>query len=272
MNTPIYPYICPFCGKELKLINKSYVCENEHCIDVAHSGYVNLLPVNQKNSNDPGDNKEMIQARVSIMNKGYYKALADNIIELLREFNPTSIVDTGCGIGYLPYRLNEAFPKAKILGTDISKFAIISASKQYKNIPFAVASSNNLPIKANSVNAIVCAFAPVFSTEFKRILAPDGVFVRVIPDEKHLFKLKEKLYDTPYINELDIEEIDGFTLLKKIKVRDIFTAEKEEILNLVKMTPYYYHTKKSSLDALCLEKSLTTNLELEVRLYKLNSL
>lgn len=271
MNIPFYPFICPYCGKELLLAdNKSYVCENKHCIDISKSGHVNLLPVNQKNSIDPGDNKEMITARIKVMDKGYYKSLADNIIELLRPYSPESIIDAGCGIGYVPYRLKEAFPTALVLGTDISKYAIISASKHYKNIPFAVASSNNIPIASNSVDTLICAFAPVFSTEFLRVLTNNGVFVRVIPDEKHLFNLKQKLYETPTLNELDPELIEGFTLQQKVKVRDIFTAEKEEILSLVQMTPYFYHTKKSVLDTLIDMPSLIINQEFEVRIYTVN--
>lgn len=267
MNIPYYPFICPFCGKALTLFEKSYVCENKHLIDVSKNGYVNLLPVNQKNSVDPGDNKEMILARVKIMDKGYYKALADCIIELLRPYSPQNIVDAGCGVGYIPYRVKEAMPSSLVLGTDISKYAILSASKHYKNIPFAVASSNNLPVASHSVDAVICAFAPVFNLEFARILSEKGIFIRVIPDEKHLYALKSKLYDNPTLNQLDPLEIEGFTLLKVEKVRDTFTAYKDEILSLVQMTPYYYHTKQSALDELAIVPILTTGQEFEVRLY-----
>ncbi|HKL73341.1 MAG TPA: methyltransferase domain-containing protein [Clostridia bacterium] len=268
MSTPIFPYICPLCNKTLAYNGKSYVCPNKHLFDVSKSGYVNLLPVNKKNSINPGDNKEMINARVAVMDSGYYKSLADCIIDLLAVYAPKSILDAGCGIGYLTNRLHQAFPSSQLLGTDISKYAINSASKQYKDIPFAVASSNSFPIESESVDAIVCAFAPVFSEEFLRILTARGVFVRVIPGAKHLLNLKAKLYDNPTLNEPDAEEIEGFDFIKSVTVVDTFNAKNNaELVSLVQMTPYFYHVKKSSLDVLSLIPSLIVGQEFDVRLY-----
>lgn len=267
METPIYPYSCPICRKPLFFNNKSYVCENKHLYDVSKTGYVNLLTVNKKNSLDPGDNKEMIIARLAIMDKGYYKSLSDCIIDLLTPYAPQSILDAGCGVGYLTYRLNEALKPTIILGTDISKHAINFASRRYK-LPFAVASSNDLPVKGSSADAIVCAFAPVFNQEFFRVLKENGVFIRVIPDKNHLINLKAKLYENPTPNELDAEEIEGFTFIKSITVKDTFDAlSSGELLSLVQMTPYFYHAKKSNLDNLLSISSMQVNQEFQVRLY-----
>jgi 23S rRNA (guanine745-N1)-methyltransferase len=268
MNIPTYPYVCPFCDNKLLLSSKSYVCSNAHLFDVSKFGYVNLLPVNKKNSLDPGDNKEMIKARGVVMDNGYYKSLADSIIEIIKPYNIKSILDAGCGIGYLTHRLQLSYPKTMILGTDISKFAIIHASKKYKSIPFAVASSNSLPIKTSSIDALICAFAPVFSEEFLRVLSKGGIFIRVIPSEKHLFNLKALLYDTPNENETDKTQIDGFTFIKSIIVNDTFNAKSsDELLSLVQMTPYFYHAKKSAIEEISNIPSLLVNQEFEVRLY-----
>ena len=56
-------YLCPLCQQPLLLTAKQYQCTNRHSFDIAREGYVNLLPVQHKNSKDPGDNKEMMQAR-----------------------------------------------------------------------------------------------------------------------------------------------------------------------------------------------------------------
>lgn len=267
METPIYPYNCPICKKPLFFNIKSYVCENKHLYDVSKSGYVNLLTVNKKNSLDPGDNKEMIIARLAVMDEGYYKSLSDCIIDLLTPYAPQSILDAGCGVGYLTDRLNKALRPTMILGTDISKHAINFASRRYK-IPFAVASSNDLPVKNSSIDAIVCAFAPVFNQEFFRVLKENGVFIRVIPDKNHLYNLKAKLYENPTQNELDAEEIEGFTFKKSITVSGTFNAtSSEELLSLVQMTPYFYHAKKSNLENISSIPSMQVNQEFQVRLY-----
>lgn len=268
MNIPTYPYVCPYCDNKLSLSLRSYVCKNKHLFDVSKSGYVNLLPVNKKNSPDPGDNKEMIKARGVVMDKGYYKSLADSILDLIKPYKVNSILDAGCGIGYLAHRMRLSYPESQILGTDISKFAIAYASKQYKNIPFAVASSNSLPVEANSIDTLICAFAPVFSEEFLRVLITGGIFIRVIPSIKHLFNLKALLYETPTENEMDLETIEGFTFIKSVTVNDTFNAENtDELISLVQMTPYFYHAKKSNLEKLSKVTHLLVNQQFEVRLY-----
>lgn len=263
-----YDFICPKCSSPLTLKGKSYVCENGHCYDVAKSGYVNLVLANQKNSAEAGDNKEMIEARQVVMEGNYYQQLADDIIAYLNNYDLESLVDAGCGIGYIPYRLTEAFPKAKILGADISKEAILSASKKYKNIPFAVASSIRLPIKSSSIDALICAFAPVFPQEFNRVLRDNGLFLRIIPDKKHLFRLKELLYETPYENELDPIEISGFKHIETIISRKEIVASGSFLHSIIKMTPYYYHTRKSDIENLLKLGETAVNLEFAIRIYK----
>ena len=56
-------YHCPLCKLELTLNDKTYRCDNNHSFDIAKEGYVNLLPVQNKKSKQPGDNLEMVQAR-----------------------------------------------------------------------------------------------------------------------------------------------------------------------------------------------------------------
>jgi 23S rRNA (guanine745-N1)-methyltransferase len=205
------------------------------------------------------------------MDKGYYKSLADTIIELIAPYKVQSILDAGCGIGYLTHRMCLSYPENKILGTDISKFAIALASKQYKNIPFAVASSNSLCVESSSIDALICAFAPVFSQEFLRVLSKGGIFIRVIPSYMHLFNLKALLYETPTENEMDEENIDGFTFVKSVTVNDTFDAENsDELTSLVQMTPYFYHAKKSSVEKLSSIPTLLVDQQFEVRLYVKN--
>lgn len=263
-----YHYICPKCTKPLTKIGNSYVCEDNHSYDIAKSGYVNLVLANQKNSADAGDNKEMIAARLSVMDSGYYKKLADDLIDIIKDNKNNFIADAGCGVGYLPYRLANYFSGSNIVGLDISKNAILAASKKYKNISFAVASSVRLPLPSDSVDTLICAFAPVFPIEFARVLNKEGLFLRVVPSKKHLFALKELLYQTPYENELDPLEIEGFCYEKTVESKSTISAEGKLLHSIVKMTPYYYHSNKSDIESLLNINSATVNLEFDIRIYR----
>ena len=58
--------ICPLCGNPLIQQERAWVCENRHSFDIARQGYVNLLPVQQKRSLQPGDTKEQVASKVII--------------------------------------------------------------------------------------------------------------------------------------------------------------------------------------------------------------
>ena len=65
-------YQCPLCHQPLTLSVKTFKCENNHQFDMAKEGYVNLMPAHHKRSKDPGDNKEMMQARRRFLEGKYY--------------------------------------------------------------------------------------------------------------------------------------------------------------------------------------------------------
>ena len=75
--------ICPRCGCKLSRNGGSLYCFFKHCYDLASSGYVNLVLSGAKAQDNSGDNKDMMQARRRTMDRGYYKALADKLIEIM---------------------------------------------------------------------------------------------------------------------------------------------------------------------------------------------
>ena len=54
---------CPVCGGPLDREERVYRCADRHSYDIAKEGYTYLLPVNQKHSKAPGDDKAMAAAR-----------------------------------------------------------------------------------------------------------------------------------------------------------------------------------------------------------------
>ncbi|MCF1440064.1 MAG: 23S rRNA (guanine(745)-N(1))-methyltransferase, partial [Shewanella sp.] len=95
-------YICPICRTALHSDASGLSCRAGHRFDRAKEGYVNLLPVQNKKSKDPGDNKEMMLARRSFLDAGYYEFLSQRVGELALEYVPDChrVLDLGCGEGY----------------------------------------------------------------------------------------------------------------------------------------------------------------------------
>ena len=121
--------ICPVCKEELKPAEKSYLCKNGHCFDIAKSGYVNLLQINHKKTKNPGDDKEMILARKHFLDLGYFEKLRNKIYEIIKDYSPATILDAGCGSGYYTNKLENEF---QVISVDISKSAADVTAKNNK--------------------------------------------------------------------------------------------------------------------------------------------
>ena len=191
--------------------------------------------------------------KLKILCQSFPVQLPDPIIEtaarLLQGNKSPVILDAGCGEGYYTTRLFTALSEKgfspEILGIDISKFTIDIAAKRCRDVQFAVASAFHLPVQDASFDLAINFFAPYTGEETLRILKKDGLFIMAIPDEDHLWELKEAVYETPYKNEVKDYALEGFTFLEAQTVRTTLDLPcSEDILNLFQMTPYYYKTSR----------------------------
>ncbi|MBQ8800799.1 MAG: methyltransferase domain-containing protein, partial [Clostridium sp.] len=115
---------CPNCAAPLTREERRYLCPAGHSFDLAAAGYTHLLPANQKNSKNPGDDKAMVAARTAFLDAGYYAPLRDTLCavtaEVLTDRDGCAVLDCGCGEGYYTAGIAQAV-KARIAGIDISK-------------------------------------------------------------------------------------------------------------------------------------------------------
>ncbi len=236
-------FICPICGEALNICERSLKCKNFHCYDIAKQGYVNLLLPSGKGVH--GDNKEMIRSRKDFLGKGYYYPLAEKLTEALKEqFSGRHIamLDAGCGEGYYTEQVVSAL-SCECVGIDISKDALIYASKRLKSSALACASVYRLPFKDSCFDLVLSMFAPYSGDEYSRVMKDNGKFFMVIPGKDHLFELKSLIYDTPYKNEVQPFDLDNFKLISCQNIKyQMEISSQCDIEALFKMTPYYYRT------------------------------
>lgn len=245
---------CPICHSVLSdkvdSSNKyrTLCCDNKHSFDQARQGYFNLLPVQNKRSKVPGDDKSMVQARQAFLSQGYYDYLIEAIYQyiLSRENNIHAIYDAGCGTGYYLNRLALLLNSKGASGHDISKDAILVASRAYKSIQFCVASTVNIPVVNDSQDLVLQIFSPPAFDEYERILQSDGYLVIVEPAKAHLKELKEMLYDEVVEHTEKNVPTGRFIRLAHFNVTKKLTLSSSECaLNLLKMTPFYWKTNES---------------------------
>ena len=104
-------YSCPLCFQELNLEQRMFRCSNNHCFDIAKEGYINLMPVQHKRSREPGDNKEMMQARRLFLEQNHYQAMQKKVSSLCNKLLVDShyrILDIGCGEGYYTSAISDS--------------------------------------------------------------------------------------------------------------------------------------------------------------------
>ncbi|MCK6262049.1 23S rRNA (guanine(745)-N(1))-methyltransferase [Vibrio sp. ZSDE26] len=268
-------YQCPLCHQALVLSQRTFKCDNNHQFDLAKEGYVNLMPAHHKRSKDPGDNKEMMQARRAFLQTGYYDQMRQAVATLCKmniESEQAQLLDIGCGEGYytdqVASTLKASLPQAQVYGLDISKVAIRYAAKQYPQCEFSVASSHRLPFADHSLDAILRIYAPCKADELARTLKSDGKVITVTPAARHLYQLREKIYSDVHLHSEDPEELDGFELVHQEKLNYTMNLAKGDALQLLQMTPFAWKASDELKKELANVEQFDCESDFMLRVYK----
>jgi ubiquinone/menaquinone biosynthesis C-methylase UbiE len=94
--------------------------------------------------------------------KGIRKILINrfnkNLIKIIKEINPVSILDAGCGEGFIIKLISENIEdELKISGFDLSEQAVGFAGKANKDADIKAASIYNIPFEENSFDLVICS-------------------------------------------------------------------------------------------------------------------
>ena len=134
---------------------------------------------------------------------------------------------------------------------------------------FAVGSIFDSPIESSSADCLLNIFAPIVPEEFQRIVKRGGVMILAVPGARHLYGLKEILYEHPYENEEKDTFYDGFTFQKRVTVKDeIYIDQHDIIADLFAMTPYYWKTTIQGSERLKDTETLKTEIHFDFLVYK----
>ena len=249
---------CPIDGKRLISDEKQFGCENGHVFDIARQGYVNLLPVQFKRSKYPGDSKEMVCARTEFLNTTLYEPIAERLAELialkLKDNKDMRLFDAGCGEGYyldyIQQTLHEADTSVHLscIGLDISKPAIIAATKRNKTIQWVVGTNRQPPVEDNSIDTILCVFGFQSFEGFNKILTLDGTVILVEAGPNHLQELRALIYDEvkkSEIRSITPDEYKGFIITDSETLKfNISLENNQQINNLLLMTPHLFRATR----------------------------
>ncbi|MFY0676339.1 MAG: methyltransferase domain-containing protein [Neptuniibacter sp.] len=269
---------CPVCKSDLLQQGKNLRCENNHSFDAARQGYWNLLLAHKKRSKDPGDNADMVTARRSFLDKGFYAPLSDKINELaleaLRDNPSPSILDMGCGEGYYTARLYDALNQQglspDLTGLDISKHAVKAACQRNKAITWLVASGADIPVPENSLDLQMVLFSRLMPEAFAKPMKPGSILLVAWPGEEHLIELRKLIYQEIKPSQFDPgKTLSGpFELKQTTKVSYRFELESSNDINtLLGMTPHSQRLSAEAKQLICDQEHLALTLDVNLGLF-----
>ena len=274
VNQCIEAFRCPICKETIKVVElKSLVCSNNHTFDFAKQGYVNLLTSSSTSHYD----KELFEARKRIiMESNLFSLLHKQIIKVFHEHLPVSnsrtlIFDAGCGEGSHLQKILAQYPSEKVtgVGLDIAKQGVLLAAKNYKDHIWLVGDLANSPLADHSFQVILNILSPSNYKEFKRILVPEGLIVKIVPRSDYLKELREAFFDgterKSYQNEETVSLFkQHFNLLETHRVIETKKLTQEEMRNLVFMTPLSWNSEKAKVDEFINTGSSEVTVDLDI--------
>lgn len=181
------------CGQALLREERRLACGNGHSFDIARSGYINLLQPQDRRSKSPGDTPEAVAARRRFLERGFAEPLVRKIVEALPLSAGDTLLDAGCGEGHHLAAFQRAYG-VDGHGVDISVPAIDLAARSYRDCTWVVANADRfLPYAEGSFAAVATITARLNPDEFRRVLAPSGTLLVVIPGADDLVELREAI-------------------------------------------------------------------------------
>jgi len=282
-RSPFQALACPLDGEPLHLEGGTWRCASNHSFDVAKQGYVNLLPVQQKRSTDPGDSKAMVAARQRFLAAGEYAPIAEALSQAVMSHADQTqaetycCLDAGCGEGYYLRQLAHNVPELQalsLLGLDISKWAVQSAAKQDdKQAPicrWVVGSNAQLPVQSASVDSVLCMFGfPVYS-EFARVLKTGGQLIQVDAGPQHLRELRDIIYPTlKPTREKDTNVPEGFARRASEQICYAISLEGGDVIrDLLTMTPHLYRASAEGREKAAALDQLTLTIDAQLTVWE----
>ncbi len=260
---------CPICHEPLFARGSCVACANNHQFDRARQGYLNLLPSNKKRSKQPGDDQTMVAARTRFLNHGYYQGVVEALLEVLRSFEGNQYtLDAGCGEGYYTSAIEAQLDGSVVCGVDISKQAVVAASRRSKDITWLVASVSELPLMAQQFDTIVSIFSRCCWPEFARVLKPGGHIATLTPTERHLMALRQVIYEQvrPYPQDKHLQNLPAnLQLVHSSTLSQVMRlGNNQAIMDLLAMTPHYWHINNQQKQQLSKLERLTCALDMRV--------
>ena len=248
---------CPLCGGAFSRKENSYICEKRHTYDIARQGYVNFVP-GQK---EMFYKKELFESRAKVFEAGVYAPVIERLSEAIERYvakETPVLLDAGCGEGYYTKAVCPGRDMTRI-GFDLSKDAVKLAAKGPKTAQFFAADLKNIPLQDHTVDVLLDIFTPANYAEFGRVLAPDGLVMKLAPRSGYLKELRALAGDRLRHQEYDGGDVERYVhekmnVIAQETITYTMDVTEETACHLARMTPMLAGIDVDALDLGAIEQ------------------
>ena len=256
---------CPSCGAALSRIGDDFACMNRHRINVNRKGCLNVLSAQVDSCYDA----DLFAARRRVFDAGCYDAVVEAITALLPA-DKHRLLDAGCGDGWYLNALLTRHEGWCGAGVDISRDAIFQATNLPCTALWVVGDLRRLPFAEGSFTALLDVLTPANYDEFRRVLAPDGLLIKVYPGSGYLQELRAARNMPPY----EEGQVDAYLREKAVIVGErrvtVTHAVTDELWrDFVWMTPLMQDLSTAEKNAIAAKNAGSVTVDLHVAACKL---
>ncbi|MBQ3156824.1 MAG: methyltransferase domain-containing protein [Clostridia bacterium] len=251
---------CPTCGAALTRTGDDFACGHRHRINVNRKGCLNVLSAQVDSCYDA----DLFAARGRVFDAGCYNAVADAIESLLPE-GSHRLLDAGCGDGWYLNALLARHADWCGAGIDISRDAILQATNHPCTALWCVGDLRRLPFGDDSFTAVLDVLTPANYEEFRRVLAPGGLLIKVYPGSGYLQELRDARRLPPY----EEGQVDAY-----LREKAVVTGEQHVLVqhpvtpalwrDFVWMTPLMQDLSAEEKNAIAQRPARTVTIDLHV--------
>ena len=251
---------CPSCGAALIRTGDDLACANRHRINVNRKGCLNVLSAQVDSCYDAN----LFAARRRVLDAGCYDAVVE-AIEALLPAGDHRILDAGCGDGWY---LNALLARREGwcgAGVDISRDAILQATNLPCTALWVVGDLRRLPFAEGSFTAVLDVLTPANYDEFRRVLAPGGLLIKVYPGSGYLRELRAARGMAPYEEgQVDAYLREKATIAGEQRVTVTHAVSDELWRDFVWMTPLMQDLSAGEKNAIAAKNAGSVTVDLHV--------
>lgn len=251
---------CPVCRAPLTRSGDDLLCPAKHRQSVNRKGCLNVLSQQVDSCYDAA----LFDARRRVFGAGCYDAVISAIEDLL-PLGTHRLLDAGCGDGWYLNALLTRHEGWCGAGADISRDAILRATDLPCTALWLVADLRRLPFADGSFTAVLDVLTPASYDEFRRVLAPDGLLIKVYPGSGYLRELRQARGMAPYEEgQVDAYLREKAAVVGERRVTVTHAVTPELWRDFVWMTPLMQDLSADEKNAIAAKPAQTVTVDLHV--------